>query len=544
MSGRRRGRPATCALLAAAVLLALGVATPAAFRPAARPGIGASLPAPPVGVEATNALDLGWSTSVGPALPALWPTLPADNGSVRVDSPQGTSVPGNDRGDEQPGLWLPLEETAPFAAWSGESPGRPLTPGSGAVLSLSAARPSPAIDPAQSRGPVTAQGIGPQDPPQASAIQIAGVLQYRFLTSPVPPAPNGNNNDLAPTTDFPTIHDGLLETAITWTLSPSFTLFADLSLENTTGQDFNTSDIEEAYVDAHDLFGVSGSGVRFGRDRIKLGFDGLLLDETIFDGGRRDGVEMRFSQLGPVTLLGFMQYALDDGLQLGNWSSSRRVWGAQADVALGAGWALTVSYRADTAADVNGGACPGIGCNTGSGFSAGIQGALVPGIDLVVEAASYTQSGDIARWYYEPSLTLDLQQLLRLPAQPVFRIWYKNFDPYTAPLDAPLGHLLTPDEFGVFNINDNLTGLGGRLDVAVTPSLGLFGLAEWGTYKDGGPNYTVYSVGIKYSLTTDILIKLSYNSYQVDGGTVTTSPISGLQLANAQMYELELTKSF
>src|SRR5579875_3362418 len=209
-----------------------------------------------------------------------------------------------------------------------------------------------------------------------------------------------------------------------------------------------------------------------------------------------------------------------------------------------AAWALTVSYRADTAADVNGGACPGIGCNTGSGFSAGIQGALVPGIDLVVEAASYTQSGDIARWYYEPSLTLDLQQLLRLPAQPVFRIWYKNFDPYTAPLDAPLGHLLTPDEFGVFNINDNLTGLGGRLDVAVTPSLGLFGLAEWGTYKDGGPNYTVYSVGIKYSLTTDILIKLSYNSYQVDGGTVTTSPISGLQLANAQMYELELTKSF
>ena len=56
---------------------------------------------------------------------------------------------------------------------------------------------------------------------------------------------------------------------------------------------------------------------------------------------------------------------------------------------------------------------------------------------------------------------------------------------------------------GLFNTNDNLTAGGARLDLAVTPTLSVFALAEGGTYKDGGPNYYVYSVGAKYALSAN-----------------------------------------
>src|SRR5690349_22044491 len=118
-----------------------------------------------------------------------------------------------------------------------------------------------------------------------SPIQVSGVLQYRLFNDPYPPVAGGANfNALTPTPAFPTLHDGILETAITWTLSPNLSLFADLTLENTTGSDFLPSDIEETYLDWHGLFGLPGFGIRLGRDRVKLGFIGLLIDETVFDG--------------------------------------------------------------------------------------------------------------------------------------------------------------------------------------------------------------------------------------------------------------------
>ena len=389
---------------------------------------------------------------------------------------------------------------------------------------------------------VQALQAAPSDPPSLPAnIQVSGIVLYRFFDATVPPvAGDGNLNDLTPMPD-PTLNDATLEVAVNWTLSPTFSVFADLAPEYNTEALWNATDIEQLYLDAHNLFGVPGFGIRVGRDRIKLGLDGLLLDETVFDGGRREGFEMRLSQLGPVSILGFTQYALDDGLQVGNWASSRRVWGARAEADVGPGWTVDVSYRADTAADVEVGPCPGMGCNVGNGFSGGVEGNLMPGMDLIVEAATYTQLGDVGRWYDEASLVLDLQQLLKIQSlQPVLTLWYKDFDPYTPPLDAPLGHLLTPDNFGLFNTNDNLIGGGARLDLAITPTLSVFGLAEGGTYKDGGPNYSVYSVGAKYALSANTLLLVTYNVYWVDGGVVTTSPVSGLQLSDNQMWKLDL----
>lgn len=376
-------------------------------------------------------------------------------------------------------------------------------------------------------------------------LQISGVMQYRLFNSANPPAAGGANlNVLAPVPGLPTIHDGILETATTWMISPSLSFFADLTLENTTGADFTPSDIEETYLDIHNVAGLPGFGLRLGRDRVKLGFIGLLLDENVFDGGRRDGIDAKLAQVGPVSFTGFMQYALDDGLQVGQWTSSRRVWGGSAQVEIGPGWAVNVGFRTDTAGAADVGTCPGLGCNTGTGWSASVEGVVTPGVTLTMEAATYRLTGDIARWYYEPSLALDLDQLMGLPAQPVLTLWYKNFDPYAPPLDAPLGALLLPSDFSAFNTNDNLTAAGARLDVTVTPALGVFVLAEWGTYKSGGPKYNVFSAGAKYNFTASTLLKVSYNSYLVDGGVVTTSPVSGLQLSNAQILEVELSKTF
>jgi copper resistance protein C len=400
------------------------------------------------------------------------------------------------------------------------------------------------IDAALQPTPQPTSGSAParEDPP--FNIQASGVLMYRLFYSPNPPVAGGDNlNALSPVPAFPTIHDGILETALTWTFSPTLNLFADLTLENTTGADFSPSDIEELYLDARGLFGLAGLDTRLGRDRVKLGPTGLLVDETVFDGGRRDGLVARLSQ-EPVSVSGFVQYALDDGLQVGNWTSTRRVWGASLETAIVPGWTIDVSYRADTAGAAEVGPCPGIGCNVGSGFSAGVEGDLVPGVNLIMEAATYTQLGDVARWYYEPSVALDLKQLFGLDDQPVLTFWYKSFDPYTLPLDAPLGHLLIPGDFGTFNTNDNLTAVGTQLDLSFTPALSAFGLAEWGTYKNGGPSYTVFSIGARYNFTSDFVVKVSYNSYTVGGGVVTTSPVSGLQLSNAQIYLLEVTKSF
>jgi len=43
---------------------------------------------------------------------------------------------------------------------------------------------------------------------------------------------------------------------------------------------------------------------------------------------------------------------------------------------------------------------------------------------------------------------------------------------------------------------------------------------------------------------SNIEVKLTYNAYTVAGGSVVTSPVSGLALSNATVYQIELTKSW
>ncbi len=535
-------------LLAGVLALVLGVAAPvvgfwAPLRLAPAGGSStlipdADTPRVPSGAESDPLLSgAPWEPLPLPSSPIA--AVVQGTGLHAIPSPIAVGLPDVDA-LELFGSWLADEPLRPRGEVAGSSYGPLDIPAGTSGLDVA---PRPALYALQSAVPAGQDQSG-------SVFQISGILMYRLFTSGLPPADavvaGGNVNALTPTLAFPTIHDGTIETAITWRFSPTVNLFVDLALENTTGTpDLSASDIEQAYFDVHGLFGIPGSRLLVGRERIKLGLEGLLLDESVFDGGRRDGIEVQLSQLGPVSLLGFVQYALDDGLQVGNWMSTRRVWGASAQAEL-SGWTVNVAFRTDTAgnaADAGTVLCPGTGCNIGTGWSAGVEGNLARGVSLVVEVATYTLSGDVARWYYEASVAFDLQQLA-LPAQPVLTFWYKSFDPYTLPLDAPLGHLKTPGDFGIFNTNDNLTAVGARLDVTVSPALSLFGLAEWGTYKGGGPNYNVLSAGVIYNFSANTVAKVSYNSYVVDGGIVVTSPMSGLILGNAEVLKFELTRSF
>ena len=155
---------------------------------------------------------------------------------------------------------------------------------------------------------------------------------------------------------------------------------------------------------------------------------------------------------------------------------------------------------------------------------------------------------DVARVHYQAELAIDLKDLAGIRLfEPVLTIWYKNFDPYTIPGSdgtVPRGGFLTPDDFKLFNINDNLTAVGASLELQLLSNLTFLAVGEWGTYKDGGPSYSVYSLGVEFRFPENFAVKLTYNVYTVGGGSVETSPVSGIELSNATVYQIEFTKSW
>lgn len=384
---------------------------------------------------------------------------------------------------------------------------------------------------------IAADPPAPQEQPN---YRVAGVFTYKFKNAPVAPAP-GNANYTGPDSGAPSTHEVSLELGITWAASPKAVLFADLNTKYASDVGFTTISIERLHLTVADSLGIRDLKSRIGRDGIRLGVEGLLLDEVLHDDDRRDGVELWLSPARAVNVYGFVQYALDDR------TTSRRVWGGRADSDFN-GWTLGLNYRADTASAVDAGTCPGITCNTGSGFGVDGEGSIRPGVGLTFAYARYTQTGDVPRNYDRVDLVFDLDQLRGPQAlHPVVTLWYKNFDPYTIPGadgTAPRGGFVTPDDFKLFSVNDNLAALGSRVDLQLTNDLALLARGEWGTYKGGGPTFNVYSVGLRYGFPQNNIVKLSYNAYAVAGGSVTTSPASGIVLSNATVYQLEFTKSW
>ncbi len=369
---------------------------------------------------------------------------------------------------------------------------------------------------------------------------IAGVFTYKFKKAAVPAAVGGTNYN-GPGADSATTHEVSLELGFTLAPNPNASLFADLSTKYTSDSGMTTIDWERFHLTLRDTLGVHGLNSRIGRDAIRLGADGLLLEEVLHDGDRRDGVQVWLPAIGAVKVTGFWQFAIDDR------TTSQRLWGGRAEADVH-GWILGLNYRADTPSASDAGTCPGPACNTGKGFGVDLEGTIIPGVGLTLAYASYTQTSDIARTYYQADLVLDLDQLVGPDSlHPVLTVWYKAFDPYTIPGadgTVPRGGFLTPDDFKLFNVNDNLTAVGSRVDLQLTSNLAVLALGEWGTYKGGGPAFNVYSVGLRYSFPQSIIVKLTYNAYAVAGGSVTTSPISGIQLSNAIVYQLEVTKGW
>lgn len=355
-------------------------------------------------------------------------------------------------------------------------------------------------------------------------LQVTSVLTYTYT------------NTAAPASQ---VTEPGFEVCLTWTPTPSVTLFADVTA--TAPSDSSaTLTIDRLYLDLPNTLGAKDLRFRIGRDELSLGPLGLLLNEPDL-GSARDGFQMWLPPIGPVHLFGFYQYALDTR------STSRRVWGGRAESEIVSGLTLGANYRADIAAAADTGPCPGVGCATGSGFSVDLDGNLGPGLGLTLTYGNYTQTGDVARGYFVGEVAFDLKELAGMGLHPVLTFSYKDLAPYTIPGadgTVPLGGFMTPDDFKLFDINDNLTAVGANLELALSSNVAFLALGEWGAYKNSGPPYTVYSAGLEFSFPDNISLKLTYNAYAVAGGSVTTSPVSGTALSNTTVYQAELTKTW
>jgi len=303
-------------------------------------------------------------------------------------------------------------------------------------------------------------------------------------------------------------------------------------------------EVERLYLNLRNLLGVEGLDIRLGRDVIALGPIGLLLDsDDFYDDQQRDGIQLWFPSLGPVDIFLFAQSALADQ------TSHRSLMGGRAEIRLGEHWLVGLNLRVDTAALASAaGTCPGA-CNTGTGYGVDLSGELLAGAKLTLAYATYTPTRAVSRSYWQGVVEIELERVAGIHAlHPVVKLWYKDFDPYVLPggVDGttPRGLFGTPDDFKLFNINDNLTAWGARLDLEFLESLGVFLLGEWGRYKAGGPGYTVWSAGFEWALSENVTLKLAYSSYNVGGGAVTTTEISGVQLVNAALLHLEVGASW
>lgn len=368
--------------------------------------------------------------------------------------------------------------------------------------------------------------------------QVSGVVTYTYTNAAVP-APAGNPNYTGPGPSMPQVTDPGFEVCLTVTPSPSFTLFADVTATAPSDSPASST-VDRLYLDLPNTLGAKDLRLRIGKDQVGLGPLGLLLNEPDV-GGNRDGFQLWLPPIGPVHFFGFYQYALDDR------STSRRVWGVRADSEIVSGLTLGANYRADIAAAADMGLCPGVNCATGSGISVDLDGNIGPGLGLTLTYGNYTQTGDVARGYYVAEVALDLKELAGMGLNPILTLLYKDLAPYTIPGadgTVPLGGFQTPDDFKLFDINDNLTAVGARLELELRSNVAFFALREWGAYKNSGPAYQVYSAGLEFSFPYNMTVKLTYNAYTVAGGSVTTSPVSGTVLNNATVYQVEFTKAW
>ncbi len=154
---------------------------------------------------------------------------------------------------------------------------------------------------------------------QSAGIEVSAVLTYTDAETVTPPT-TGGDNYTGPSK--PKATEPSMEVCITLTENPNVSFFADLTAKAPSDSPAIIS-IDRLYFDLRNTLGVQDLRFRIGRDRVRLGPLGLLLDEVLIDDGRRDGYEVWLPSIGAVRLLGFFQYALE------NRSTTRRVWGGR-----------------------------------------------------------------------------------------------------------------------------------------------------------------------------------------------------------------------
>ena len=270
-----------------------------------------------------------------------------------------------------------------------------------------------------------------------------------------------------------------------------------------------TVDFDRAYLTVDNLFDIPGLWLRAGRDVVTLGPVGLLLNEGNGN-DRRTGVQVRY-RLDPFTLFGFAQWAdADQG-------TPATVYGGRLSFALFPGWTLGVNYRLDQ-----------MGAQQGSGWSADLSGALLAGLKLTVEYASYNNTTTAASGsYWIARADLDLAQLLGVePMSPKLALWYKDFDPLQIP--RPRAGLQSPDFYPMFAYTPNLRAFGARLDLQLMENVKGWALGEWGDFKTSlreplsGTSWSLVEAGFTWTLAPKVDVTVYYATARAGGTDIGT----------------------
>jgi hypothetical protein len=398
--------------------------------------------------------------------------------------------------------------------------------------------------------------------------RIAGTFYYGYASAPTPPSTvNAANNAQNVNNTALTFANGRTDQArvrllITGTVDSNTTVFTRLRFRYNsgnapTGNNSFVLTVERLYLHHNNLLGFSGLNIRLGRDTAILGPGspaasvnavslGLLLDSN-FSNDNRDGLQVWLPSLGPIRIWGAVMWNRAD--------SNENVYAylARASMTLMPGVVLGLNYRGDTAGIPSAaGACPSATCLTGTGWGADLSWAVLDGFDFWAAWATYTRTGDSSQNYWVALARFDLAKLMGFEmGSPILQVWYRNFDPYAIAGGVggtfARGGFWSPDYYAVLSVIENMTSWGARFDLTLWEGLTGFATGEFGTFKGGGPNFTIWSAGLQYFIARNTQATLAYSSFNVDGGVfghALGSGSGGIQYSNQANWSLVLTSSW
>ncbi|HXF82771.1 MAG TPA: S-layer homology domain-containing protein [bacterium] len=268
---------------------------------------------------------------------------------------------------------------------------------------------------------------------------------------------------------------------------------------------------DRAYVDV----AAYGLNWRLGRQTYMLGPIGLLFSEgslAVYAGNSVgiDGLKVT-GGFGPLNFeaAGFT-YQYDPA----SLAAAQSILMVRGSTGLLPGWTVGVNYVTERTNQL------GTPANTtNSGWSVDVSGAVIAGVTLQAEYASFTASGGTAQNAYQVNATLNLAQLTGMTTfSPSLRLQYKNLAWTTS---API-YRGSGDMFGL-GFTSDYTAWNARLSLTISPQFRPYVNFESGRVISSGSTNTELELGFFSQVTQGVTAQFRYQRREFPAGTVATN---------------------